>query len=70
MNVTSHHPVLYTAPPLTSEDDVVLGEIHQMRKDLRYVLRIPRRWEGGLRRSAFPEHPGFEQYQGLRGRGR
>ena len=24
-----------------------------MRKDLRYVLRIPRRWEGGLRRSAF-----------------
>ena len=32
---------------------MVLGEIHQMRKDLRYVLRIPRRWEGGLRRSAF-----------------
>src|ERR1700679_4013249 len=53
MNVTSHHPVLYTAPPLTSEDDAVLGEIHQMRKELRYVLRMPRRWEGGLRRSAF-----------------
>ena len=52
MNATSHHPALYTAPPLTSEDDVVLGEIHQMRKDLRYVLRTPRRWEGGLRRSA------------------
>jgi Fic family protein len=32
---------------------VVLGDIRQMRKDLRYVLRIPRRWEGGLRRSAF-----------------
>ena len=32
---------------------MVLGDIHQMRKDLRYVLRIPRRWEGGLRRSAF-----------------
>ena len=31
---------------------MVLGEIHQMRKDLRYVLRTPRRWEGGLRRSA------------------
>ena len=30
----------------------MLGEIHQMRKDLRYVLRTPRRWEGGLRRSA------------------
>src|SRR6202011_2962763 len=53
MNAGSHHPLLYTAPPLTSEDDAVLGEIHQMRKDLRYVLRMPRRWEGGLRRSAF-----------------
>src|SRR3984885_13956882 len=53
MNETSHRPVLYTAPPLTSEDDAVLGEIHQMRKELRYVLRTPRRWEGGLRRSAF-----------------
>src|SRR5580698_10377121 len=53
MNATSHHLAIYTAPPLTSEDDVVLGEIHQMRKDLRKVLRTPRRWEGGLRRSAF-----------------
>ncbi len=52
MNASSHHPVLYTAPPLTSEDEVVLGEIHRMRKDLRSVLRTPRRWEGGLRRSA------------------
>ena len=52
MNVTSPHPILYTAPPLTSEDEVVLGEIHQMRKDLRHVLRTPRRWEGGLRRAA------------------
>ena len=30
----------------------MLGEIHQMRKDLRHVLRTPRRWEGSLRRSA------------------
>src|SRR3984893_12032414 len=52
MNATSPHPVLYTAPSLTSEDEVVLGEIHQMRKDLRNVLRTPRRGEGGLRRSA------------------
>jgi Fic family protein len=52
MNATSHHPVLYTAPPLTSEDEAVLAEIHRMRKDLRYVLRTPRRWEGVLRRSA------------------
>lgn len=52
MNTTSQHAVIYTAPPLTREDDAVLGEIHQMRKDLRHVLRIPTRWQGGLRRSA------------------
>ena len=52
MNTTSHHQPLYTAPPLTSEDEAVLGEMHRMRKDLRTVLRTPRRWEGGLRRSA------------------
>jgi Fic family protein len=52
MKSSTYHPLLYTAPTLTSEDDVVLGEIHQMRKDLRHVLRTPRRWEGRLRRSA------------------
>jgi hypothetical protein len=52
MNTTSLHPVIYTAPPLTSEDEGALSEIHRMRKDLRHVLRTPRRWEGGLRRSA------------------
>ena len=52
MNASSHHVNIYHAPPLTSEDDAVLSEIHQMRKDLRHVLRTPRRWEGGLRRSA------------------
>ncbi len=52
MNTTSHHPPLYNAPSLSSEDDVVLGEIHRMRKDLRHILRTPRRWEGSLRRSA------------------
>jgi Fic family protein len=50
--MSSHHEGLYGAPPLTSEDETVLGEIHQMRKQLRHVLRTPRRWEGGLRRSA------------------
>ncbi|HEY2261450.1 MAG TPA: Fic family protein [Streptosporangiaceae bacterium] len=30
----------------------MLREIHLMRKDLRFVLRTPRRWEGVLRRSA------------------
>jgi Fic family protein len=52
MKSSTHHPSLYTAPALTSEGDVVLGEIHQMRKDLRHLLRTPRRWEGRLRRSA------------------
>jgi len=52
MNMTSHHPIIYTAPSLSREDDAVLDEIHQMRKDLRYVLRTPTRWQGGLRRSA------------------
>jgi hypothetical protein len=40
------------APPLTGEDEIVLGDIQRMRRDLRHVLRTPRRWEGGLRRSA------------------
>src|SRR5258708_30708990 len=52
MNTTSHQAVIYSAPPLTREDDAVLDEIHQMRKHLRHVLRTPRRWQGGLRRSA------------------
>jgi Fic family protein len=52
MNTTSHQAVIYTAPALTREDDAVLGEIHQMRKDLRNVLRTPTRWQGSLRRSA------------------
>jgi Fic family protein len=52
MNQSSRRLPLYTAPPLTSADEGVLGEIHGMRRDLRNVLRTPRRWEGGLRRSA------------------
>jgi Fic family protein len=52
MNASSHQAVLYTAPTLTSEDEAVLGEIHKMRRELRQVLRAPRRWEGSLRRSA------------------
>jgi Fic family protein len=52
MNSSSHHVVLYTAPTLTREDEAVLGEIHLMRRELRHVLRTPRRWQGVLRRSA------------------
>lgn len=52
MNETTRHPPIYATPPLTTEDRGVLAEIHQMRKELRHVLRTPRRWTGGLRRSA------------------
>src|ERR1700722_5800911 len=52
MNATSRQVALYAAPALTAEDEAVLREIHQMRKELRHVLRTPRRWEGVLRRSA------------------
>jgi Fic family protein len=52
MNLSSHRAPVYTAPDLTSEDNAVLSELHQMRRQLRHVLRTPRRWEGGLRRSA------------------
>jgi len=52
MNESTHQEVLYTPPSLRSEDEAVLSEIHQMRKQLRHLLRTPRRWEGVLRRSA------------------
>src|SRR5580693_807553 len=52
MNTASHHAVIYSASTLTTEDEAVLSEIHRMRKQLRHVLRTPRRWEGVLRRSA------------------
>ena len=46
MNASIPHPDLYAIPPLRSEDEAVLAEIHGMRKALRHVLRTPRRWEG------------------------
>ncbi|HEY1642782.1 MAG TPA: Fic family protein [Streptosporangiaceae bacterium] len=52
MNVSTHQELLYIPPSLKSEDEAVLSEIHQMRKQLRHLLRTPRRWEGVLRRSA------------------
>src|SRR5437879_3352931 len=52
MNVSTHQEALYTSPPLRREDEAILSEIHQMRKQLRHLLRTPRRWEGVLRRSA------------------
>src|SRR5258707_13056387 len=48
---TSGHSEIYECPGLTSEDLRVLGEIHTMRVGLAAVMRTPRRWTGGLRRS-------------------
>jgi len=52
MTSTSEQGLIYTAPPLTIEDEAVLGEIHQMRKEMRHSIRRPKRWVGGLRRAA------------------
>jgi len=43
--------MLFRTPDLDLEDDVVLEEIHRHRAALADVLRVPRRWAGGLRRS-------------------
>ena len=43
--------MIYTSPPLTSEDREVLAQIHEMRRQLADMLRAPRRWQGGLRRT-------------------
>lgn len=43
--------MIYSTPTLTSEDTSVLAEIHAMRRDLAAVLRTPRRWTGGLRKT-------------------
>ncbi|GAA3588325.1 Fic family protein [Kribbella ginsengisoli] len=42
---------IYSTPDPDSEDQQVLGEIHAFRSDLADVMRVPRRWAGGLRRS-------------------
>lgn len=52
MNASSSHPLVYAPPVLTTEDQAVLAEIHQIRRALRHQLRRPKRWQGGLRRSA------------------
>jgi Fic family protein len=43
--------MIYGNPSLTSEDQNVLAEIHDMRRQLASALRAPRRWQGGLRRT-------------------
>jgi Fic family protein len=43
--------MIYSTPPADLEDEVVLQEIHGLRRQQADYLRTPRRWEGGLRRS-------------------
>ena len=43
--------MIFSTPDLHLEDLAVLEQIHSMRRELDDVLRTPRRWEGGLRRS-------------------
>jgi Fic family protein len=43
--------MIFATPDLNLEDLTVLEQIHSMRRELDDVLRTPRRWEGGLRRS-------------------
>jgi Fic family protein len=43
--------MIYSTPPSDLEDESVLRQIHDLRRQLADYLRTPRRWEGGLRRS-------------------
>uniref|UniRef100_A0AAU1IC73 Fic family protein n=2 Tax=unclassified Streptomyces TaxID=2593676 RepID=A0AAU1IC73_9ACTN len=43
--------MLFTTPPLTSDDRRVIDEIEALRTEFRHRLAQPRRWEGQLRRS-------------------
>ncbi|WP_431973079.1 Fic family protein [Micromonospora haikouensis] len=43
--------MIYSTPDLSAHDRSVLTEIYHMRRSLADVLRSPRRWTGGLRRT-------------------
>src|SRR6184192_2931926 len=52
ITTSGHGRLIYTLPKLTTTEDMtVLDEIHAMRRELAVVLRVPRRWQGGLRRT-------------------
>src|SRR5664279_5494239 len=55
MSLSKGHRVmapLFTPPNPDLEDQQVTAEIHEMRTSLADVLRAPRRWSGGLRRTS------------------
>jgi Fic family protein len=43
--------MIFETPALGEEDRRVLTMIHEMRRELAFVLRAPKRWQGGLRRT-------------------
>ncbi|MCZ7426068.1 Fic family protein [Micromonospora sp. WMMA1949] len=43
--------MIFSTPELSDHDETVLAEVHDMRRVLADVLRTPRRWTGGLRRT-------------------
>lgn len=45
--------MIYATPRLRPEDERVLAAIEELRGDLRFYLREPRRWYGSLRRTTF-----------------
>ncbi len=44
--------MLFAAPPLDDREQAVIAEIDEVRSQLGYLLREPRRWMGHLRRGA------------------
>ncbi len=45
--------MIYSTPPLTLADELVLADIDVLRDELRFYLRRPRRWYGTVRRATF-----------------
>ncbi|SSC23510.1 Fido domain-containing protein [Klenkia terrae] len=45
-------PRLFAVPDLDLDDHAAIAGVHQMRADLASVLRAPRRWQGGLRKTS------------------
>lgn len=42
---------LFALPDLDLDDQHVIESIHRLRAEMASILRVPRRWEGGLRRT-------------------
>src|SRR5450631_1850199 len=45
--------MLFRVPDIDAQETAVLGQIEQLKADLRMQLNEPRRWPGALRRQAF-----------------